>query len=170
MFQTIEKILAALEGVATVLAAATILLLGTLISLSVLGRATINVGIPDVIVLAGLLMIPVIALPMAHVQASNGHIAVTVTTDWLPRRLIALLQALGNLIGFVFFGAIAWFLTSKIPRDLATGAFYDGELELPVWPMKVVFAIGIGLFLLRLIFEFIRNLSIVAGFPANTNR
>lgn len=155
---------AKLERFATYLGALTILALGALITVSVLGRALFNTGVPDTITLAGLMMIPVVALPMAGVQAQDGHIAVTVTTDWLPSRMISGLKALGNAIGFAFFAAIVWFLMKKVPRDIATGAYYDGEFEIPVWPMKVVFAVGIGLFLIRLSIDFIRNLGHAFGF------
>lgn len=168
MFRILTKGMARLESLATYCGALTILALGLLISISVLGRALFNTGVPDTITLAGLMMIPIIALPMAGVQAQNGHIAVTVTSDWLPSRMISLLKALSNVIGFVFFGAIVWFLMQKVPRDLATGAYYDGELEIPVWPMKVIFAIGIGLFLIRLLIDFFRNLSHAIGLPART--
>lgn len=156
--------LARLESLATYLGALTILVLGGLITASVIGRALFNTGVPDTITLAGLLMIPVVALPMAGVQSQDGHIAVTVTSDWLPARAISALRAFGNVIGFAFFAAIIWFLMKKVPRDIATGAYYDGELEIPVWPMKVVFAIGITLFLIRLIFDFTRNLTHAFGF------
>jgi TRAP-type C4-dicarboxylate transport system permease small subunit len=156
--------LARLESLATYLGALTILVLGGLITASGIGRALFNTGIPDTITLAGLLMIPVVALPMAGVQAQDGHIAGTVTSDWMPARWISALRALGNVIGFAFFAAIIWFMMKKVPRDIATGAYYDGELELPVWPMKVGFAVGISLFLIRLIFDFSRNLALAFGF------
>lgn len=157
------KGLARLESLANYLGALSILVLGLLITASVAGRALFNAGIPDTIVMAGLLIIPVVALPMAFVQAQDGHIAVTVTTDWLPERVVAALKALGNVIGFAFFGAIIWFMLQKVPRDIATGAYYDGELNIPVWPMKLVFALGITLFLIRLIVDFCRNLARVLG-------
>lgn len=158
LFRITGRAVAGLEDLATYLGAFTILALGLLISTSVTGRALFNTGIPDTITLAGLLMIPVVALPMAGVQARDGHIAVTVTSDWLPERAVSALKALGNVIGFAFFGTIVWFLVQKVPRDIATGAYYDGELDIPVWPMKVVFAIGIGLFLIRLTVSFFGNL------------
>ena len=135
-----------------------------MITASVLGRALFNTSIPDMITIAGLLMIPAIALPLARVQSQDGHIAVTVTTDWMPARVISVLKALGNVLGFMFFGAIAWFLVRKVPRDIATAAYYDGELDLPVWPMKIVFAVGAGLFLIRLGIDFTRNLRHACGF------
>jgi len=160
LLQKIKNGWAALEKAATLLGALSILTLGVLITISVVGRAVFNTGIPDIIILAGLMMIPIIVLPMAAVQSEDGHIAVTLTTNWLPERILAALRAFGNLLGFAFFAAIVWFLIGKVPRDMATGAYYDGELELLVWPMKIVFAVGIGLFLIRLAADFVRNVSI----------
>lgn len=152
-----------LESLVTYCGAVVILIMGAMITASVLGRAFFNTGVPDMIIIAGIMMIPVIALPLAWVQSQDGHIAVTVTTDWMPARVISALKTLGNVLGFMFFGAIAWFLVQKVPRDIATAAYYDGELDLPVWPMKIVFAVGVGLFLVRLIIDFTGNLRHACG-------
>jgi TRAP-type C4-dicarboxylate transport system permease small subunit len=150
--------MAVLEAAAMAIAAAAILLLGGVVTASVIGRELFNAGVPDDIVIAGLLMIPLVMLPLAHIHAKGGHIAVTVTSDWLPPRGRAALSVLGDLLGLLFFGAIGWFLARKIPRDFAGGAYYDGELGIPVWPMKVVFALAVALFLLRLSIELWRHL------------
>ena len=161
------KLVTRLESLVTYFGAAVILIMGAMITGSVLGRAFFNTGVPDMIIIAGIMMIPIIALPLAWVQSQDGHIAVTVTTDWMPARVISALKILGNVLGFVFFGAIAWFLVQKVPRDIATSAYYDGELDIPVWPMKIVFTVGVGLFLVRLIIDFVRNLKHACGFRSN---
>ena len=54
---------------------------------SVIGRTALNYPIPDDLLLVGLLMVVVIAFPLAHIQRVNGHIAVTIISDLLPPTL-----------------------------------------------------------------------------------
>lgn len=150
------------------MSALAILLLGLLVFGSVVGRELFVAGVPDDIVIAGLFMIPIIALPLAYVQSQDGHIAVTVTTNWLPPRVIAGFKALGTIIGTVFYAMLCWFMAAKIPRDFNGGGYYDGQLEILVWPMKVVFAVGMSLFVLRLLVDTVRYLRMAAGqIPVN---
>jgi TRAP-type C4-dicarboxylate transport system permease small subunit len=154
----LNKIMVALENAAMTLGALSVLVLGLIIFASVIGREFFNRGVPDDIIMAGLMMIPIIVLPLAFVQSQNGHITVTVATDMLSRRWLAGLRVLSSIIGIAFFGAIGWFLIRKVPKDFMRGNYYDGQLEIPVWPMKVIFAIGIALFIFRLLFDLYDNI------------
>lgn len=145
------------------MSALAILLLGILVFGSVVGRELFVTSVPDDIVIAGLFMIPIIALPLAYVQSQDGHISVTVTTNWLPPRVIAGFKALGTIIGTIFYTLLGWLMAAKIPRDFNGGGYYDGQLEILVWPMKVVFAVGMSLFVLRLLVDTVRYLRMAAG-------
>ena len=160
---TLKRIQAACEQAALFISALSILLLGLLVFASVVGREVFVSGVPDDIVIAGLFMIPIIALPLAYVQSQDGHIAVTVTTNWLPARAIAGLKALGTVIGIVFYALLAWLTAAKIPRDFKGGGYYDGQLEILVWPMKVVFVVGVSLFVLRLVVDVVRYIGMAIG-------
>ena len=163
MMKSIDKAIAALENAAMAIGALTILVLAGVIGASVLGRELFSGGVPDDIILAGLLMIPMLMLPLARVHREDGHIAVTVLTNWMSPRGLAFLKILANSVGLVFFGGNGWFLARKVPRDFDGGAYYDGELMIAVWPMKVVFAIGISLFVARLLLELIKNIRAAFG-------
>ena len=65
---------------------------------SVIGRTLFNYPIPDDLLLVGLLMVLVIAFPLAHIQRVNGHIAVTIISDRLPFRLRQLQIIVGNVL------------------------------------------------------------------------
>ncbi|MCR9221580.1 MAG: TRAP transporter small permease [Alphaproteobacteria bacterium] len=147
----IDRAMAAVERAAMALGALSILAMGGLVTGSVIGRAVFNHSIPDDILMAGLLVVPVVVLPLAYIQRADGHICVTVTTDWLPERAKAVLRLIGCILGIGFFGAMGWFLFQKVPGEFAQGLYYDGQLDIPYWPMKAVFAAGILLFVLRLL-------------------
>ncbi len=150
-------LLGLLERLAVIVAGIALLIMGGIVTASVLGRQLFNEPIPDDLIMVGLLMVCVIALPLAYIESRRGHIEVTVTTNWLPPRGLGLLRAFGSLIMLLFFGAIGFMVAQRLPREISQGTYYDGRLEILTWPMKVVFAVGISLFVIRL------AVSIIAG-------
>ena len=53
-------------------------------------------------------------------------------------------------------------IAGKVPGEYAENLYYDGQLDIPTWPMKAVFAFGIAVLLLRLCVTFVRSLRIAA--------
>lgn len=152
-----HRIVSLLEDVALWIAGAALLLMGAIVTVSVVGRVAFTAPVPDDLVMVGLLMVAVIILPLAFIERSDGHIAVTVITDRLPLRLQFALKALGNLLFGLFFGVMGFMLAKKIPSEFSENLYYDGRLEIPTWPMKTVFALGVAILVVRLMLSFIRN-------------
>ncbi len=138
------------ENLAIWIACAALLGMGVIVTASVVGRGVFNHPVPDDLLMIGLLMVCVIILPLAYVQRDDGHIAVTVLVNFLPLRAQALLTAFGSILFGAFLGTMGFMIARKIPSEIAQNLYYDGQLDIPTWPMKVVFAFGIAVFLLRL--------------------
>ena len=127
------------------------------VTASVSGRIFVNAAIPDDVILVGLMMIGIVALPLAEVQATRGHIAVTVVTDLLPPIVTVACRLFGNILALTFFPLLGWLVAVKVPEAFDLGYYYDGTLRIPVWPGQVVFATGIGLFTVRLVLSVIAD-------------
>lgn len=147
----IDRAIDLIERLTMWAAAGAVLVMMLISAVSVAGRELLGAGIPDDVVMQGLLMVATIALPLAYIHRRDGHISVTITTNWLPPRLIALLRIVGAVMGFVFFGIVGLAVLREIGPDYSSGAVYPGVYELPAWPMKVVFVIGLAAFLLRIL-------------------
>lgn len=147
-----------LENVALWIAGAALLLMGTIVTASVVGRVVFTAPVPDDLVMVGLLMVGVIILPLAFIERTDGHIAVTVITDHFPVRVQFALKALGNLLFGLFFGVMGVMLAKKVPSEISEHLYYDGHFEIPTWPMKALFAMGVAIFVARLLFSFFGNL------------
>ena len=91
----------------------------------------------------------------------RGHITVTVTTDWLGTRMLGALRVFGALAMAVFFGGIGLMVAGRMPNEIAKGAYYDGVLQIPTWPMKAVFGAAILLFVARLVLSMIDGIHTV---------
>ena len=125
---------------------------------SVIGRSAFNYPLPDDLLIVGLLMVVVVTFPLAYIQRRNGHISVTVISDRLPRRVQIVQRLFGNLLFGLFLGIMGFFVFKKVPREFAQKLYYDGQLEVPTWPMKTMFALGISFFLFSVLASIWRDL------------
>lgn len=145
-----EHLLRRIEEIAMWTAGFALLVMGAVVTTSVIGRVVFNMPVPDDLIMAGLLMVCTIILPLAFIEARDGHIVVTVIADRLPMRVQAVLRMIGALLFAAFFGTIGFMIATKVPGEYAEELYYDGQLEIPTWPMKVVFAFGIAVLVIRL--------------------
>ncbi len=149
--------LARLERLAEGLAAAALLAAAAIVAASVLGRAVFGAGVPDDVVLTGLLTVAVAALPLAAVQARGGHIAVDVAARRLPPPLRRAVRRAGLVLGAAVFGAIGVLVAAALPQAVAEGHHHAGVLRLPAWPMRALFAAALLLFAARLLLSLRRG-------------
>ena len=149
---------ALLEDAALFLAGSVLLIMGLIIVASIVGKTVFLRPIPDELLMVGLLNVAVIVLPLAYVERHRGHITVTVTTDWMSVRARGVLRAFGALAMGVFFGGIGYMVVRRMPDEIMRGAYYDGVLQIPTWPMKAVFGLAILLFVSRLILSILEGI------------
>jgi hypothetical protein len=50
----------------------------------------------------------------------------------------------------------------RMPDEITRGAYYDGTLQIPTWPMKAVFGAAVLLFVARLVLSVIEGLQTAA--------
>lgn len=163
----LDRMLDRVERALSFLAGLILLAMGALITASVLAREQIGITLPDDILIVGLAMVAVVCLPLARVQRDKGQIAVTVITDNLPPKVGDAGRIIGHLIGVFLFGAIAYQTVQSVPQAFVENHYYDGQLSIPVWPVKVVFGLGMGLFALRLALCVIGDLLMWRDKPAS---
>lgn len=154
----LRKVQSLIENAALILAGLVLLSMGLIIVASILGKVLFLHPIPDDLLMVGLLNVAVIVLPLAYVERQRGHITVTITTDWMGTRALGALRALGAFAMAVFFGGIGFMVARRMPDEIAKGAYYDGVLQIPTWPMKAVFGAAILLFVARLVISMIDGL------------
>ncbi|WP_136660631.1 TRAP transporter small permease [Nitratireductor sp. XY-223] len=142
----------------------------SLITTSVFGRYFVSKPIPDDLVLSEILMVFVVFLPLSYVQARKEHIFVSVFTDWMSNDSRAALETFGTLLGAIIVSVIACATSMDFYRAWDVGAYYDGPLELPEWPGRLIVAIGLWLFAIRLALDSIVSLmGLVSGSARASN-
>ncbi len=143
MLGTLER---ALSGVA----ALCVIGLCAVITGTVLSRGLLGWSIPDDVIIVRELMIGAIMLPLAYVTSSRSHIAVEVLYNHLGRRTQLCLMAFGTSFGFVTLLPLLYAAWNALLYAVEAETYFFGDLELPEWPGKLAFFVGLFFFIFRL--------------------
>ncbi len=88
------------------------------------------------------------AFAMAHTSVEGGHVAVSLVTRLLPKRIQAVLKIVVESLGIVFFAMIAWRCIVYALKMQETGEV-SMTLQLPVYPF--VYGVSFGAFAVCLV-------------------
>tara|TARA_R110002094_G_scaffold209327_3_gene179755 strand:- start:418 stop:975 length:558 start_codon:yes stop_codon:yes gene_type:complete len=151
-------ILVWLEKLGLWLSCAGIAVLGSMIIVTVVARYFVGSIIPDDLIIAGELMVTLVALPWAFVTADRGHIAVELFTNWATGRARILLDMFAALVGLVMVVPLTYATWMDLVTAIEYGSYFDGDLYLPEWPGRTMFFIGFALMLVRMLLVLITDL------------
>jgi len=149
------KVLRWFEGLLVALAAACILGIGALITLTVITRTFFAFSIPDEVTFVQELMISCVILPLAYVTADRAHIMVEVFTNMMPKTAQPWLNTLSSLVGLLVLLPITYSGWANLNDVIAEEAYFYGDLELPEWPGRLAFFVGYITFIARLAILFV---------------
>ena len=119
-------------------------LLALLIFADVLALNLFNSSVPDTIVIVRELMVLAIVMPLAAATSNRAPIAIEFVTNTLPARVT------GSLFGMLAITPILYSGGREFLHQWNTGSVFYGDLDLPQWPGRIAFIIGIALMWLRL--------------------
>lgn len=143
MLGTIERALSSV-------AALCVVGLCVVITSTVLTRGLLGWSIPDDVTIVRELMIGAIVLPLAYVTSNRSHIAVEVLYSRLGYRTRLGLMAFGTTFGFVTLLPLLYASWGELLYAYESETYFFGDLELPEWPGKLAFFVGLFFFILRL--------------------
>jgi TRAP-type C4-dicarboxylate transport system permease small subunit len=160
----LENLQRKLEKALLLLGGGIAIILMLLMTVDVFLRKVFNSPIPGSFELSQLLIVGIVFLGLAYVQAEKGHIAVELATDWLPDRVKGFLNFFGYLVGLAVCTVLTWQSWLSAWEALVTGDYTMGIVNIPLWPAKILVPTGLGLLTLRIIWDIIFYL-----FPAVRN-
>lgn len=139
--QAAQSLGAQVRGAMLWISILSLIALALLVATSVLGRALFGTPVTDDVVLAEGLLIVTVMLPLASVQTETGHIKVQLIGK--PGSLFtAITDRFGNLLGCLLCSGLAYAALKDSAKLYQTGEFYQGLLQLPIWPTKMLFGLG----------------------------
>lgn len=139
-----------LEDVLLGLGAAAVIALGLMIGLNVLLREAFGTQLPDGVTLVRELMVAAILLPLASATAARAHVSVEFITNRFPARARSWLIVMGSVIGVLALAPLLYAGSRELWSAISTGAFFYGDLNLPRWPGRLLFVVGILACMVRL--------------------
>jgi tripartite ATP-independent transporter DctM subunit len=133
-----------------------------LIVSEILFRFFFRQSIPGVIEVTEFMMITLAFFGMGNTALKKGHLTVDLVTEHLPRRVQAVLDVFTGLFCLVVVFVMAW------QAGLQVGAMREsgdttGVLGIPYYPMFILVAFGVSLFLLVLLADFFDSLVETVG-------
>lgn len=114
--------------------------------------------------LSYMMMGTIFLMGLSYAVLTDQHVNVDFIHQVLPRRAIAAIDAVGYIL---MAGMLAW-LTNVLVAN-AAGVFRTGEgsglsaWNPPIWPYRIVYALGFGLFALQCLAKALENLMVLFG-------
>lgn len=142
MLKTLDKLLAACSDLAVATGGLLLLLIALIGAADMVLTAVINYPIPAASTFAEQVLPSSVALSTGYLLRRNANIVVDIVTNMVggpARRILAVLAGLATALFFVGFTWGTW----KLAIDsIALSEVAVAAIEFPVWPLKLLFAIG----------------------------
>ena len=151
MLVNLEKILLGLGALA-------VILLGVMIASNVVLRAVFSSAIPDSVTMVRELMVAAILLPLAAATAARAHVSVAFITDKFPPRARSWLIVAGSVFGMLALAPLIYAGGRDFLSVWEKSSFFYGDLNLPKWPGRILFLIGLAAAFARLLELTIRDI------------
>lgn len=115
---------------------------------SVIGRATYK-PVPDDITLAEWSLVLMVSIMLGTLQGREDHIEVTALSDTLSYRLNLYLRVFACIVGLAAVGRLCIVSLEEVP-DSFLEITYGSIYELPAWPPRLFFMVGVAWWLTRI--------------------
>ncbi len=135
-----------------------ILIIMVAVSADAVLRYAVNRPVTGTLEAVELLLVFAVFGSIARTQAERGHIAVSLLTDRLAGRPRALFAALAAGLALALFAAITWATGALALRSWRIGEYAPGLIPFPLYPSRVLVALGSLLLCLQLATELARAL------------
>lgn len=143
----LSRVLGRVDRVVLILAGMALTVMVGVTFFSVIGR-TFGSPIPDDYTWSEWALVLMVALMLGIIQGRGEHIEVTALADQLSPRINQALRLFGVLIGTMAVARLAWISLEEVP-DSFLEITYGSIYELPMWPPRLFFMLGVGWWLAR---------------------
>lgn len=144
------------------LIATPLVIMTIVICINVVGRK-LSMPFPITVELVEALLVISVYFGVALVALEGGHVNVTFATDKLSPRTNLFIEGVGNVlaaIAFIYLSLSAWFIALASVQVLE---YRLAVLRFPLWPFKLLFAAGITLMAVQLVFNAIKAFFLASG-------
>jgi TRAP-type C4-dicarboxylate transport system permease small subunit len=137
-------------------------------TLNAIGRK-ILVPFPCAVECVETLLVITVYLGASIVALERGHVKVDFIIRKFPRSVQNYIDVFANLLGVAAFGLLSWGAWKITIHVLRIMEVKEGVYNFPLWPFKVLFAIGLTLFVVQLLINAIKLIYVSSGRTRYTN-
>jgi TRAP-type C4-dicarboxylate transport system permease small subunit len=101
-------------------------------------------------------LVAVVFLGLARSQRTGGNFRVDLLIRVLPQSVARTLEILWRVVAAFCIGILSWLAIREAIHSTATGEATFGTVVFPVWPARIILAIGLSFLLLQLVVEIVR--------------
>ena len=152
IIRLLEKVQLVTERAMMVIAGAIVMLMMVLITIDVVCRK-LSLSFSGVYETIQILTVAVVFLGISYVQKMKGHIFIEIATTKLPLKWQQILDCIGYLIGIFICGIITWQSLLVAWESVLIWEYAAGVVQIPIWPAKLIVAIGFLFMTLRLMLD-----------------
>ena len=102
---------------------------------------------------------------VSFVAAEGGHVNVPLMTLKLPLSVQTFLDSVANAFGTFIFGLWTWAAWLEAFKALRIMEIRIGVYWFPIWPFKILFAMGLTLLTIQLFINAVKFMSAALGHP-----
>jgi len=114
-------------------------------------------------------MLPIaIMMAMSYTQITRSHIRVDLFNKFFPAGMEKIVEVLSLLVGIVVFLLMAWGAWRLSLHSISINERAVAAIRFPIWPIKIIFSLGISISLLQMLFELLQKLQ--TSLPAEHSR
>lgn len=157
LIEKISEILGGLSGFTTLIITVTVIL-------DIALRALLNAPIPGATEFSTLLLVALVYLGLASVQAGKANFSVEIIVAHLPPAVRRVQEALVTLLSAAAIGLLVWFTGKEAWMSTMRGEMTFGAIVFPVWPSRIIVTFGLAILWLQLVCDALRL--IFHGLPA----
>lgn len=144
--ERLSGFLGVLSGLATLIITLTVIL-------DVALRATINAPILGATEFSTLLLLVLVYLGLASVQAGKSNFSVEIVVAILPPTVRRLQELLVTLLSAVVIGLLAWYTGREAWSSTLRGEMSFGAITFPVWPARIILSFGLLMLWVQLVVD-----------------
>jgi TRAP-type C4-dicarboxylate transport system permease small subunit len=142
-----------------------VLLIMLAVSLDVFSRSLFNRPIDGTTELAELLLVALIFLGLAAAQQQRLNYTVEIVVEMLPAGLRRACEIFGLLVSLGVVAVLFWYSAQQGLKSFAANELNYGSVPFPIWPARLIIAVGLGLLALQLVIDVFKTLSGYAPAP-----
>jgi C4-dicarboxylate transporter, DctM subunit len=151
------KVLSLLERFGAIISGAFVLIMMVMTTADVFMRYAFNSPITGNYELQPLLLVGVVFLAAASIQANRKHISLDLISAHLPKCPQSSLRLFSDLFFLSFSAVVCWQFILATRNAWITGDYYWGLVKFPLWPPYLIIAIGTLFLSIRLVEQIISS-------------